>query len=175
MTNKKTDAARLLSMEEDEIFDVASKGDATYVRTLDGNVVVITEGGDGNHDVALLVKPRPTFHGFPVAYPGLSEAEALKQVGVKLDDPRPRPADPSIPEGTPEDAFVSPGDEAATAAALAGASAADSTVPVDAPGPEHAASVEESADAGTAEREQDVVEKAQEKAEPDKPARRGRS
>lgn len=164
----KAEAARILSMEPDEIFDVAAADGVGLVRTLDGNVLVITTTDDDTHEVALLVKPRPTFNGFPVAYPDLSEAEALKRLGSpKLDDPRPRPADPELTGA--EGAFASPGELATTAAALAGTSSAVSTTPVEAPGQEHAEAVAEAYVAGSAEGEAEVVEEAVEAADEDTP------
>lgn len=158
MESIKTEAARLLSIDPKEVHDVENTTAAAVVRTTDGVAYVLTDDGEGGHQVAFLVKPTKSYAGaFPVAYPDLSEQEALRAMGVEVDEPEPKPADPDAPDGPADDA-AHPGELDATAAALA-ASAEPPTEPAPAPGPEHAGQT--SADAAA-----DAQVKAEPTAEP---------
>lgn len=126
----KADAARLLSIEESEIHDVAKHDAGTVVVTHDGAKYIIVEqdnpDAEGKHGVMFFEKPSEHYGGtFPVFAGGGD---------VDVSEPAPRGGD--------EDSdYAHPGEAEATAEALsAGAPSSD---PVPAPGPEHEAAVDE--------------------------------
>lgn len=141
---KKAEAAKLLSIEESEVHDVADSPAGTVVKTHDGATYIIVPednpDAEGRHGVMFLAAPHKNYGGtFPVyANPGIDVDEVEKRLGVDLDDPEPRPADPDIPAGSTDD-VAHPGVQAATAEAHV-ASAVGNIPPSDAvpaPGPEH--------------------------------------
>ena len=152
----KAEAAELLSIEEAEVHDVAESSAGTCVKTHDGVTYIIVPqdnpDAEGKFGVMFLAAPTERYGGtFPVyANPGVP-LEVEEALGVDLDEPEPRPDDPAIPAGSPDD-VAHPGVLEATAEAhVASAEGAEpSSDPGPAPGPEHAADVAEVEEAAPA-------------------------
>lgn len=149
---KKAEAAKLLSIEESEVHDVADSPAGTVVKTHDGATYIIvpksSPDAEGKHGVMFLTAPHENYGGtFPVfAGLGVGADEVEERLGVDLDDPKPRPADPDIPTGSPDD-VAHPGVQAATAEAHVASAGGRPPAAVPAPGPEHDQAVAESKDA----------------------------
>lgn len=130
---QKSEAAALLSLEEDEVVDCDDTPAGPVIRTKDGNAYIVVPKDQpdaaGQHGVMYLVPPSPTYSGnFPVfRQPGLegltksnlddAEDEVLEDLGAELDE---APVQAGHPDAVGPDAgYAHEGDAAATAAALA--------------------------------------------------------